>query len=637
MRTQLLGLTTAALAVGTLSLGLGTPAQAVGGIDGGNISNFGDVPTSVDVTAFGHGDALAAWTKPVVGGTKVYAAIATDGVWAAAKQVTAAPVTDAHDVQAVANDNGDLAVVWNQTTGGEHKVRGSRYLANGSWDGSTLLSPAVDIETVESIDAGMDGAGRVHVAYQAEDDNVTGVRTAAWAKEGAPVLDDFGAHKYAPSLDVNPAGQVLMSYFASANGGDVMVTRRTASVGWLGPQPLLWNGQVAQESRAELADDGRGAVLFGGLENNGPRAALARVSAAGAAGNTELVSPIGVGTAYRDLAMSPNGTMQVSWSAFEDDTTYVIRGAVAKPDQAFGTTMLLDPGTVTHQLHRGLVSDGADQVIVHNDADQLTLRHHTNPVLPWGQYDAGATDGAFAADMDREGNAVAVGIIENGFNSYVQADFLDIAGPAAKITAPGTLTTSPTFDVAWNVTDSLAGVKNTDVMVRTAPWNGGFGPQQVIANNVTTTSQPFAGTFGSTHCFQAQGTDKANNLGLRSEERCTTIPLDDTALNGKKWKRLAKAGAFNNTTTLTKKKGRKLTLTGVQARHLDLLVTKAKKGGKVKVYWNGQLIKKVSLKGKGQATIALADFANVQTGNLTLKVTSKDGRKVTIDGLVAAK
>ncbi|MBM0127660.1 hypothetical protein IMY96_23155, partial [Pimelobacter simplex] len=41
IRKHILGLTTAALAVGTLGL-TGSPAQAVGGIDGGNISNFGD-------------------------------------------------------------------------------------------------------------------------------------------------------------------------------------------------------------------------------------------------------------------------------------------------------------------------------------------------------------------------------------------------------------------------------------------------------------------------------------------------------------------------------------------------------------------------------------------------------------------
>ncbi|GAA4104282.1 hypothetical protein [Nocardioides kongjuensis] len=635
IRTQVLGLAAAALTVGTLAL-TGSPAQAVGGIDGGNISNYGDVPTSVDVTAFGSGDALATWTRPVVGGTKVYAAIATDGVWGAAKTVTAAPVTDAHDAHAVANANGDLAVVWNQTTGGEEKVRGSRYLANGTWDGSTLLSPAFDLETVHSIDAGMDGAGRVHVAYEAVNNGEHRVQTTMWSPGVAPQLSALDDDSFEPSIDVNEAGDVLMSYFDSTNGTEVKATRRNASVGWLGPKSLSWIENVMDDTVAVLADNGEGAVMMGGMEDGKVRAVVTRVSPTGTLGFPQPLSAAGVNATWRDLAMSPNGTMQATWSAFENGG-YVVRAAVAKPAQAFGTAGIADPGTTLSQDHRSLVSDGADQVVVHNDADQLNVRHHTNPVLPWSQYDAGATNGAFAADMDREGNVVAVGVVENAFNSYVQADFLDIAGPAAAVTAPGAVVGSPSFDVAWKVTDSLSGVKSTDVMVRTAAWNSGFGPQQVIADNTTTTSQPFAGTFGSTHCFQAQGTDKAGNLGFRSPERCTTVPLDDTALVGTKWKRTTKAGAFNNTATMTKKKGRKLTLTGIQARHLDLILTKATKGGKVKVYWNGTAVKTINLKGTGQVTVPVLDLGSVQTGTLKIKVVSKNGRKVTIDGIVAAK
>ncbi|WP_436699315.1 hypothetical protein [Nocardioides sp. BYT-33-1] len=636
MRTQLLGLTTAALAVGTLALGVATPAQAVGGIDGGNISGSGDVPNSVDVAAFGSGDAVAAWAREVPGGTKVYAAVATDGVWGAAKSVTAAPVVNAHDVHVAANDQGDAVVVWTQTLLGEDRVRGSRLLANGTWDGSAPLSG--DFDTINGTDLAMDGAGRVHVAYAAEDQGVDRVQAALWTKSAPPVYDDFGTHAYEPSIATNPAGDVLLAYYTDAGGKDkIMVTRRNASVGWLGPQAISWLGNTTTDTDVAVADDGRGAVMMGGIEAAKVRALVTRVDASGGLGAIELVSPTGVGTSYRHLDVSPNGTMQATWTAFENGETYVIRAAVAKPNQGFGADSLVESGTYTTQEHVSLVSDRGAQVVVHNDEDDLTLRHRTNPVLPFNGYDAGATNGAFAADMDREGNAVAAGIVENGFSSYVEADFLDIAGPTGQVTAPGAQAAAPGFDVAWQVTDALSGVKSTDVMVRSAAWNGGFGAQQVIANNVTTSTQHFAGDFGGTYCFEVQGIDKANNLGLRSGERCTTVPLDDTALTGKKWKRTAQAGAFNDTATTAKKKGRKLVVGGVQARHLALMVTKAKKGGKIKVTWNGTLLKKVSLKGTGRSTVPLADFAGVQGGTLKIKVISKDGRKVTIDGLVAAK
>ncbi|GAA3551642.1 hypothetical protein [Nocardioides daeguensis] len=636
IRKQLLGLTTAALAVGTLGLA-GSPAQAVGGIDGGNISSSGDVPNSVDVAAFGSGDAVAAWAREVPGGTKVYAAIATDGVWAAPKAVTAAAVTDAHDVQVAANDQGDAVVVWTQTILGEERVRGSRHLANDSWDGSAPLSG--DTDSIESTDVAMDGAGRVYVASGVVIGPVHAAHVTTWTPGQTPQHDQVDGLGVNPSIAVSPSGNAVVAYRGFHDGDYVAsVSRRTPTTGWTAPDSTTWPGDVVSDVQVDVADDGAGTILFGGKENGKIRAVTAGVTPAGEVTGLDIVSPDGVDTAERALHVSPNGRAVATWSTYLNDD-YAVGFASRQPGSDWGTASVIESNTVTFTPTAPLVSDRGAQVVVHNDADQLTLRHHTNPVLPWGQYDAGPANGAFAADMDRDGNVVAVGVVENGFNSYVQADFLDIAGPTAKITAPGTAVAAPSFDVAWNLTDTLSGVKSTDVMVRTAAWNGGFGPQQVIADNVTNTSaQPFAGTFGSTHCFQAQGTDKANNLGFRSEERCTTVPLDDTALSGKKWKRTTKAGAFNNTVTTTTKKGRKLTLTGVQARHLDLLLTKAKKGGKVKVYWNGTLVKKISLKGKaGQVTVPVLDLGTVQAGTLKVKVVSKTGRKVTVDGLVAAK
>ncbi|WGX98571.1 hypothetical protein [Nocardioides sp. L-11A] len=635
MRTQLLGLTAAALAAGTLSLGVATPAQAVGGIDGGNISGSGDVPDSVDVAAFGSGDAVAAWARPVPGGTKVYAAIATDGAWGAAKSVTAAPVTAAHDVHVAANDRGDAVVVWTQTILGEERIRGSRLLANGTWDGSAPLSG--DVDTVNSTDVAMDGAGRVYVAAGVEIGPVHAVHATTWTPGQAPQHDQVDGMGVNPSIDVSPDGNALVAYRGYTDGEYVAsVSRRTPTTGWTTPDDATWPGDVVADVKAGVGDDGSGTILFGGFDAGKILAVSSGVTAAGEVTGFDIVSPSGVGTTQRALHVSPNGRAVATWSTFVDND-YAVSIAAHQPGSDWGAASTVESDTVTSTVTVPLVSDRGAQVVVHNDADRLTLRHRTNPVLLFNEYDAGATDGPFAADMDREGNVVAAGIVENGFSSYVEADFLDVAGPTAQLTAPGAQAAAPGFDVAWSVTDSLSGVKGTDVMVRSAAWNGGFGPQQVIANDVTTSSQPFAGAFGGTYCFEVQGVDKANNLGFRSGERCTTVPLDDTALTGKKWKRVAQAGAFNNTATTAKKKGRKLVIDGVQARHLALMVTKAKKGGKIKVTWNGTLLKKISLKGAGRSTVTLADFAGVQGGTLKIKVVSKNGRKVTVDGLVAAK
>lgn len=637
MRTQLLGLTTAALAVGTLTLGpAGAPASAVGGFDSGNISTSGDVPESVDVVSTGPGDAVAAWVRPVPGGDKVYAAIATDGVWSSPKAVTPTAITDGNDVHVAANDKGDIAVVWSETILGDERVRGTRYLGNGSWDGSTPLN--VQTDSVQTTDVAMDAAGRLHVATGSTTQGVNRVQTALWPQGGGPTFVTLDEHAFAPSIDVNPAGAALLSYYSSNNGGDIMVTRRTATTTWSTAVAVAWSGSVQNETQVGLADDGRGAVAFAGQDNGVYRAAVAKVGATGLPGAPNILSAPGAVAAHRSLSVSPNGTLWATWSAF-DGNDYLVRGAVAKPDAGFGPSSIVDPDTFTQTPHVALVSDRGAQVLAHNGADDLVLRYRTNPILLFTGYQAGAANGPIAADMDREGNVVSVGVVENGLSSFVQADFLDVAGPTGTVTGPGPQVLAPSFSVTWSATDAIAGVKNTDLFVRSAAWNApALGTPQAHANDLTGSAKVFAGTRGSTYCFSVQSVDKAANLGLRSAERCTSVPLDDRALAGKGWKRQAKAGHFDNTVSFTKQRGRVLKIKGVRAQRLALVATKAAKGGRVAVIWNGKVVRTISLKGKGaRHVLPIATFGSVQGGTLKIKVLSKTGRKVLIDGLVVAK
>lgn len=637
MRTQLLGLTTAALAVGTLTLGLpGAPASAVGGIDGGNISTSGDVPESIDVVSTGPGDAVAAWVRPVPGGDKVYAAIATNGVWSSPKAVTANAVTDGNDVHVAANAGGDIAVVWSETILGDERVRGSRYLGNGTWDGSTPLN--VQSDSVQTTDVAMDAAGRLHVAAGTTAQGVNGVQTALWPKGGGPTFVTIDDHAFAPSIDVNPAGAALLSYYSSNNGGDVMVTRRTATTSWSTSVAIAWSGSVQQETQAGLADDGRGAVGFAGQDNGVYRASVAKVGVTGLPGAPNILSGTANSAARRSLSVSPNGTLWATWSDF-DGNDYLLRGAVAKPDAGFGAAGIVDPDTTSQAPHVALVSDRGAQVLAHNGDDDLVLRHRTNPIFLFTTYAGGAANGPIAADMDREGNVVAIGVVENGLSSYVQADFLDVAGPTGTVTGPGAQVLAPSFNVTWSASDALAGVKTTDLLVRSAAWNAkALGAPQVTGNDLTGSAKVFAGTRGATYCFAVQSVDKAANLGLRSAERCTSVPLDDRSLAGKGWKRQAKAGHFDNTVSFTKQRGRVLKIKGVQAKRLALVATKSAKGGKVAVIWNGKIVRKISLKGKGaKLVLPIATFGSVQGGTLKIKVISKTGRKVFIDGLVVAK
>lgn len=636
MRTQLLGLTTAALAVGTLSFGLTTPAHAIGGLDGGQISWDGSLPSAVDVVGTTPGDGMAAWIRTVPGGVRIEASQGTDGGWAPSVNVTPAVIPSAGDLHLVGNDRGDVAAVWTQPVNGEKVVRGARYLGGGQWDGSVPLT-SVAVTDVLVTDAAMDDSGRVQVAAGVKVDASNEVHVATWPKGQGPTYETLGVQATDPSIAVAPSGRALVAWEGSGFPTKIRVRTRDAGADWTAVDEVPWP-DTTDQVRAGVSDDGRGTLAFLGTDDGHPLVVTSDIGLDGQAGGPDIVSPTGLSASDYGFEVAADGRATASWVNLVPGG-YAVRMSSRAPSTDFSGFSTIESGMGNAVASLPFVRSNGKQVVVHASGGELTFRHRANPAFLLGTYEGGPSDGPFAADTDSEGNVVAVSLVDDGpATSYVQGDWLDTAGPVATVTAPaGGTSLATAFSVKWSATDSLTGTKSTDVIARSAPWNGGFGPQQVIGNDLTTGPLAFDATPGSTHCFEVQAIDKANNLGFRAAERCTTVPLDDTALTGKKWKHVAQAGAYGGTATTTKRKGRKLVLAGIQARHLDLLVSRSKKGGKVKVLWNGQLLTKVGLKGSGQATVALADFANVQTGTLTVKVISKDGHKVTIDGLVVAK
>jgi hypothetical protein len=636
MRTQLLGLTAAALTVGTLSFGLSAPAGAIGGLDGGQISGDGSLPSAVDVVGTTPGDGMAAWIRSVPGGVRIQASAGTDGGWAPAVNVTPTVIASASDLRLVGNDRGDVAAVWTQPGNGGTVVRGARYLGGGQWDGSVPLT-SVAVTDVLATDAAMDASGRVQVATGVKVDASNEVHVAIWPKGQAPAYETLGLQADDPSIAVAPSGRAIVAWEGGALPEKVRV--RTHDIGgeWSAVDEVPWPDDVDQ-IQAGIADDGRATVAFLGVDGAHDRVVTSDIGIDGQAGGPDIVSPAGITATDYGFDVAADGRATATWSN-PVPGGYALRMSSRAPATDFSGFSTVESGLSGAVASLPFVRSNGKQVVVHASGGELTFRYRANPAFLLGTYEGGPSDGPFAADTDSEGNVVAVSLVDDGpATSFVQGDWLDTAGPVATVTGPPAGTSLATaLPVKWSTVDSLTGTKSTDVIVRSAPWNGGFGPQQVIGNDLVSGSLGFTATPGSTHCFSVQAVDNAGNLGYRSDESCTTVPLDDTALTGKKWKRVAPAGAFNTTATVTKKKGRKLVLTGVQARHLALLVTKTKKGGKVKVLWNGALLKKVSLNGSGPATVTLADLATVQTGTLTIKVISKDGRKVSVDGLVVGK
>lgn len=217
----------------------------------------------------------------------------------------------------------------------------------------------------------------------------------------------------------------------------------------------------------------------------------------------------------------------------------------------------------------------------------------------------------------------------------------DSTAPVVSTAALPAAALGASVGLRYAATDSGAGVASYDVRYRRAAFNAGFGAltypstwQATTATGRTTTA-----TAGSTYCFSARARDVAGNTSAWSAERCTATPLDDRALAASTgWTRATSTASYLRTVTSTRASGRTLSRTAVRARRLSLVATTCSGCGTVGVYWNGTLLRKVSLNAAGTAyqhVIALPDFGAVRPGTLVVK-TLNTGRTY-VDGVVLSR
>lgn len=640
MRTRLLGLTAAALAAGTLSLGLPTtPAQAIGGLDSGTISATGTLPTDVAVVATTAGDGVAAWVRPAPGGVRIQASQGTDGAFAPPVDVTPAAVTSATDLQLVANDEGDVAALWIQTIDGDEVVRGARYVGAGQWDGAATLS-TVGVTDVDGFDVGIDGAGNVLVLSAIEDGPSDEVHLAVWPHgQDDAAVTPLANQATDATLAMNEDGRAVLAWSGAGVVNKVRVTTRGANGAFTPIAEVPFPNNI-MNLEAGIADDGRAAVAFLGVDNGAFRLAASDIDLAGDPGFAQMISPAGLVAEPYSFEVAPDGRATASWvNGF--DGAQALRMTSRAPGGSFSGFSTVQTGLPAKVPSIAFARSNGTQVVVHGSDGKLTLRHRSNPAFTFGTYAAGSTvDGLFAADADSQGNVVAVSVVDNGGSSYVQGDWLDTTAPTAAVTGPGAHVVSKAFDLTWSAADSLSGVKSTDVISRSAAWNSAtFSAPKVVGDNLVAGPFHQSAGFGRTYCYEVQAIDKANNLGQRSTQRCTAVPLDDTALLGSGWSRAAKSGQFNGTWTTTSAKGRTLTRASIKAKRLALVANRLPNGGLVEVRWNGTLVRKISLKGTAatKKVYPIVTWGTVHTGTLRIKVISATGRPVRIDGLVVAK
>jgi hypothetical protein len=223
----------------------------------------------------------------------------------------------------------------------------------------------------------------------------------------------------------------------------------------------------------------------------------------------------------------------------------------------------------------------------------------------------------------------------NNVSNVLTASFrVDTLPPVVTAVPPSIFTTDTLIGMRYSATDP-SGISRYDVRYRRAQFNQTLGSYAIFAANTTATVARLNAPAGYTYCFSVRAYDKLNKVSPWSVDRCVATTLDDRALAASTgWTRGTGSPYYAKTITSTSQLGRTLTRTSVQARRIALVATTCSTCGTVGVYFNGALIKTISLKASTttyKRIIAVVDFGVARGGTLVVK-TLNTGRTY-IDGV----
>ncbi len=218
----------------------------------------------------------------------------------------------------------------------------------------------------------------------------------------------------------------------------------------------------------------------------------------------------------------------------------------------------------------------------------------------------------------------------------------DRTPPSVSTVALPVFTLASTVGLRYSGSDTGSGLANFDVRYRKAPYNAGFGALIYPPSwqHTTATTVSLAAIRGATFCLSVRGRDRVGNLSAWSAERCTAAALDDRSLvSSTGWTKPLGSQYYAGTITTIARASATLTRTGVQARRLSLVATRCHGCGTVGVYWNGVLIRQISLNVTSgtynKQLLTIIVFPGTKSGTLVVK-TLNSGR-VYIDGLATSR
>jgi hypothetical protein len=213
---------------------------------------------------------------------------------------------------------------------------------------------------------------------------------------------------------------------------------------------------------------------------------------------------------------------------------------------------------------------------------------------------------------------------------------VDVTTPAVTPSRLPTVSLTAPLRFEYAGQDSQSGVASYDVRMAVASYYGGFtwkypaSWQGTSATSVTT--QPVR---GATYCFSARARDHLRNVSAWTPLQCTASPLDDRNLSASAgWLQASSPTYYLDTISRATSAGRTLTRTNVQTHRVHLVATTCPTCGTVGVYWNGTLIKTISLRSTtavSRRVLGVTTFPGVASGTLVLR--SLTSGPVYVDGL----
>lgn len=646
-RTSLTGsLVAASLAASALAF-MPAASAAPTYLDKSSPSTVGNIPTNARVVMSENGSGLAVWLREINGKKAVQASSFTNGAWSTPATVSSQNAEVAYPDAAI-NDQGVAVAAWQQKDeNDQYHVRVNR-LVSGGFTSSEQISTGTYSAT-GPMDTAVDGSGRFWAAYQVTDNGpINQIRVVADGGKGPAQLQWWNlgdTSSFAPDLAVNAKGEALLAYYNAGEGSSTIDVRRLAagSTDWLPTKSVGTTGQYKIEAETSIGDDGTATVGYVREDLDGDyRASVARVKVDGAITGQTYVSPAGVTTDHISLGQNDVGAAVLAWNQANTEVGYRTR--------AFDTAGWAAPSAINAALTgttypKVAISDtGAYVIGWTNNGDLHSAYRGTPSVLPFVTYKSSAIEFGLndtSAGIDNQGNAFVGGVyaLPNPTQGALHVKFVDAGGPTSTLANLPANSLGKKLSLTWSAKDRLSAVTAYDVLVTTTLYNSTTGSQTSLKTGSPSTATDVTLAPGRTYCFRVRARDAYANYGGFTAPKCTTTPLDDRAgVISKGFKRKTAATSYLGTYSKATKKGAVMSFQHVKANRIAILVSKVKNGGKIKVTYAGKKVGTYSLKGSGhQKIVAAKAFGAPKSGTLVIKVISKSGKVVRIDGLVVAK